>query len=121
MKTSAEICSLQIPHLSSSVIYLGIITESKFPVLEMADVPHPPPTYQGRPIVHMRGKSLMPFIIGSSPSVHQKDFVSGWETCGRAAVRKEDWKMVFSAYYRLATLRSFLFQVNRIRLRSWIV
>ena len=37
----------------------------------------------------------MPYIKGISMSVHEKDFISGWETCGRAAVRKGDWKMVF--------------------------
>ena len=67
-------------------------------VLDMAGVSHPAPNYQGREIVHMRGKTMMPFISGSTESIHEKDFVEGWETCGRAAVRKGDWKMVFSEY-----------------------
>jgi arylsulfatase A-like enzyme len=41
----------------------------------------------------------MPFVSGSSARIHKEDFVSGWETCGRAAVRKGDWKMVFSKYF----------------------
>jgi arylsulfatase len=38
---------------------------------------------------------MLPFITGDSPSVHEKDFISGWETCGRAAVRCGDYKIVF--------------------------
>ena len=65
-------------------------------VLDMAGVSHPAPRYQDREIVHMRGKTMMPFILGSADGIHAEDFVSGWETCGRAAVRRGNWKMVFS-------------------------
>ena len=64
-------------------------------ILEMAGVKHPAPRYQGREVVDMRGKSMLPYIQGKATSVHEQDFVSGWETCGRAAVRKGDWKIVF--------------------------
>lgn len=70
-------------------------------ILEMAGVPHPAPTYQGREVVPMRGKSMVPWLSSSpSPSatpvtIHEKDFINGWETCGRAACRKGDWKIVF--------------------------
>ncbi|TVY47843.1 Arylsulfatase [Lachnellula occidentalis] len=64
-------------------------------ILEMAGVKHPAPTYQGREVVEMRGKSMLSYIEGKVDSVHEKDFVEGWETCGRAAVRKGDWKIVF--------------------------
>lgn len=64
-------------------------------ILDMANVKHPAPIYQGREVVHMRGKSMMPFITGEASSVHTKDFIQGWETCGRAAVRKGDFKIVF--------------------------
>jgi arylsulfatase A-like enzyme len=64
-------------------------------ILDMAGVKHPAPDYQGRKIVHMRGKSMVPFINGTSSSVHEKDFISGWETCGRAAVRCGSYKIVF--------------------------
>jgi arylsulfatase A-like enzyme len=64
-------------------------------ILDMAGVTHPSPTYRGREIVPMRGKSMMPFISSSVPSIHEKEFIQGWETCGRAAVRKGDWKIVF--------------------------
>ncbi|KAF2662534.1 alkaline phosphatase-like protein [Lophiostoma macrostomum CBS 122681] len=64
-------------------------------LLDMAGVRHPAPTYQGREIVEMRGKSMMPFVKSSAPRIHEQEFVQGWETCGRAAVRKSDWKIVF--------------------------
>ena len=64
-------------------------------ILEMAGVSHPAPTYQGREVVTMRGRSMLPYLNGSSPSIHPADFINGWETCGRAAVRCGDWKIVF--------------------------
>ncbi|KAM3068311.1 hypothetical protein ACMFMG_009451 [Clarireedia jacksonii] len=64
-------------------------------ILEMAGVKHPAPTYQGREVVSMRGKSMVPFIRGGSSRIHEEDFISGWETCGRAAVRKGPYKIVF--------------------------
>ncbi|GAB1728819.1 hypothetical protein NU195Hw_g6557t1 [Hortaea werneckii] len=71
-------------------------------ILEMAGISHPTPsaggtegTYEGRPVVPMRGRSMVPFLKGQSESVHPQDFIQGWETCGRAAVRCGDWKIVF--------------------------
>ncbi|CAK7241787.1 MAG: hypothetical protein STHCBS139747_003258 [Sporothrix thermara] len=64
-------------------------------ILDMAGVKHPAPSYQGREVVPMRGKSMMPFLSGSSDRIHEKEFIQGWETCGRAACRKGDWKIVF--------------------------
>ena len=64
-------------------------------ILDMAGVTHPAPTYQGREVVPMRGRSMLPFITGSAPAVHAEDHITGWETCGRAAVRCGDWKILF--------------------------
>ncbi|KAK1057925.1 hypothetical protein LTR74_013770 [Friedmanniomyces endolithicus] len=70
-------------------------------ILEMAGVPHPSPdgkgTYQGRPVVSMRGRSMVPFLTdpSSTRTIHPADFIHGWETCGRAAVRCGDFKIVF--------------------------
>ncbi|KAI9725814.1 MAG: hypothetical protein M1828_002443 [Chrysothrix sp. TS-e1954] len=64
-------------------------------ILAMAGVKHPAPTYQSREVVPMRGASMVPFIAGSSTRIHAEDFVNGWETSGRAACRKGDWKIVF--------------------------
>ena len=64
-------------------------------ILQMAGVRHAAPSYQGREVVQMRGKSMLPFLTGSAPSVHPADHITGWETCGRAAVRCGDYKIVF--------------------------
>ena len=64
-------------------------------ILEMAGVQHPAPSYQGREIVQMRGRSMLPFLTGAASSVHSADHITGWETCGRAAVRCGDYKIVF--------------------------
>ncbi|KAJ9291383.1 hypothetical protein DTO021C3_1183 [Paecilomyces variotii] len=64
-------------------------------ILDMAGVKHPAPTYQGREVVPMRGKSFYPWAAGKAARIHEKDFIQGWETCGRAALRYGDWKIVY--------------------------
>lgn len=64
-------------------------------ILAMAGVKHPAPTYRSREVVPMRGLSMMPFLEGKSQRIHDEDFIQGWETCGRAALRKGNWKIVF--------------------------
>lgn len=64
-------------------------------ILEMAGAVHPAPTYRGREVVGMRGRSMVPFLTAAAERIHAEDFINGWETCGRAAVRKGDWKIVF--------------------------
>ena len=68
-------------------------------ILEMAGVSHPSPdgkgSYEGRPVVSMRGRSMVPFLTypSSTRTIHPADFIHGWETCGRAAVRCGDFKV----------------------------
>lgn len=64
-------------------------------ILEMAGIQHPAPTYQGREVVPMRGTSMLPWLSGHEDRVHEKDFIQGWELCGRGAIRKANWKAVF--------------------------
>jgi arylsulfatase A-like enzyme len=64
-------------------------------VLELAGIKHPAPAYQGREIVPMRGASMTAWLRGEAQRVHAKDFVNGWELCGRGAIRKANWKAVF--------------------------
>lgn len=64
-------------------------------ILEMAGVQHPAPIYQGREVVSMRGKSMVPWMQGKQDGIHEQEFIQGWETCGRAACRMGDWKIVF--------------------------
>lgn len=64
-------------------------------ILDMAGIAHPAPTYQNREVVPMRGKSFYPWARGANQRIHDKDFIQGWETCGRAALRYGDWKIVY--------------------------
>ena len=51
--------------------------------------------YKGREVVSMRGASWVEYLKGKSERIHPKDFIQGWETCGRAAIRHGSWKAVF--------------------------
>lgn len=64
-------------------------------MIEMAGATHPAPNYKDREVVTMRGKSMVPYLRSEQPRIHEQEFIQGWETCGRAAVRKGDWKIVF--------------------------
>ncbi|PGH12435.1 hypothetical protein AJ79_04271 [Helicocarpus griseus UAMH5409] len=74
-------------------------------ILELAGVTHPYPTFRGREVVPVRGKSWVPYLTNrnrnissgwkSNDSIHAEDTVTGWELFGRQAVRKGRWKAVF--------------------------
>ena len=64
-------------------------------LLELANVKHPAPTYQGRSVVHMRGKSMVSWLRGAEKTIHDPAAPFGWELCGRAAIRKGNWKADF--------------------------
>nr|OQO22013.1 hypothetical protein B0A51_11962 [Rachicladosporium sp. CCFEE 5018]OQO22235.1 hypothetical protein B0A51_10721 [Rachicladosporium sp. CCFEE 5018] len=64
-------------------------------ILEMAGVKHPAPTYQNREVVHMRGASMLPYLESTNPRIHSEDHITGWETCGRAALRHGNYKILF--------------------------
>ena len=63
--------------------------------LEMAGLGHPAPEWKGRKVVGMRGKSMSEWFEGTTETVHEHDFIQGWELLGRGAIRKGDWKAVF--------------------------
>ncbi|PLN78811.1 alkaline phosphatase-like protein [Aspergillus taichungensis] len=64
-------------------------------ILAMAGATHPAPQYRGREVVPMRGRSFVDWATGTAPRIHDQDFIQGWETCGRAALRCGDWKIVY--------------------------
>ena len=63
--------------------------------LDMAGLKHPAPNYKGREVVGMRGRSMVPWLSGERDSIHDKEFIEGWEMSGRAAIRKGNWKAVY--------------------------
>lgn len=65
-------------------------------LLEIAGAAHPGTSFEGRPVVPMMGKSMIPVLSAKANDVHGPDHVTGWELQGRKALRKGDWKIVFA-------------------------
>jgi arylsulfatase len=61
-------------------------------LLELAGVVHPGPSWRGRPIEPMRGRSLAPYLRSETEIVHTDEVATGWELFGRCAIRRGDWK-----------------------------
>lgn len=64
-------------------------------VLALASIDHPAPSFHNRQVVPMRGKNMVPWLGSNADSVHSPDESFGWELCGRAAIRKGNWKADF--------------------------
>lgn len=68
-------------------------------ILELAEVPLPNGTFQGRDIVPVRGKSWVPHLSSSNyntTAVHDKDaHVHGWELIGLRAIRRGPYKALW--------------------------
>ncbi|MCC7412287.1 MAG: arylsulfatase [Gammaproteobacteria bacterium] len=65
-------------------------------VLELAGVKHPGGRYRGREVLPMQGKSMLSALDGTAASVHGEDYWMGWELFGKRAIRKGDWKLVWT-------------------------
>jgi arylsulfatase len=63
--------------------------------LDLAGIAHPAPSYKGREILPMRGRSLRPLLEGRATQVHPAGTSTGWELFGRRALRHNDWKIVY--------------------------
>lgn len=72
------------------------VTDIAPTVLELAGITHPGEVYEGRKVAPLEGKSMLPYLAGGSNTVHAADHVTAWELGGRKAVRKGDWKLVYS-------------------------
>jgi arylsulfatase A-like enzyme len=64
-------------------------------LLELAGAAHPGASYQGRGIVPMRGRSLVPYMNKQCDTVHGDETGTGWELFGRRAIRRGDWKALY--------------------------
>jgi arylsulfatase A-like enzyme len=53
-----------------------------------------PDSIDGRKLTEYKGKSLIPYIYGEKDTVHECDYVMGWELFGRTALRKGNWKIL---------------------------
>lgn len=65
-------------------------------VLELAGVQHPGQEYRGKPVAPIMGFSMLPLLAGKSDYVQDQTRSIGWELQGRKAMRKGDWKVVYS-------------------------
>ena len=63
-------------------------------LLELAQVPKPGGSYQGRTIEPMHGVSLLPVLQGTAQRVHAPDKPIGYELSGNLALFKGDLKLV---------------------------
>ena len=77
--------------LESAMAHVTDIAPTLF---ELAGAKHPGTEYQGRPVLPLRGASMLPLLQGRGQAVHGADKAIGWELGGRKALRKGDWKIV---------------------------
>jgi arylsulfatase len=61
-------------------------------VLELAGIEHPP-TYKGREVAPVQGKSWVGMLAGNTESPRTPDDWLGWELFGNRAIRQGDWKI----------------------------
>lgn len=72
------------------------VTDVAPTIYELAGAQHPGIKYNGRPVLPLRGKSMLGYLQGKTKTVRGPDEVVGWELGGRKALRKGDWKIVYA-------------------------
>ncbi|MGD9871440.1 MAG: arylsulfatase [Thauera sp.] len=72
------------------------VTDIAPTLFELAGTRHPGTEYQGKPVLPLRGKSMVPYLQGKAETVRGNNDTVGWELGGRKALRKGDWKIVFA-------------------------
>ena len=72
------------------------VTDIAPTLFELARTRHPGTEYQGKPVLPLRGKSMLPYLQGKTDRVRGDGEAVGWELGGRKALRKGDWKIVFA-------------------------
>lgn len=63
-------------------------------LLQLAGTNHPGEEYQGRKVLPMQGKSILPYLLKETDQVHATDYAIGWELFDKRAIRQGDWKML---------------------------
>lgn len=75
---------------------LAHVTDIAPTIYELAGTKHPGTEYNGKQVLPLRGKSMVAFLKGDQPAIHEKSDAIGWELGGRKALRKGDWKIVYA-------------------------
>lgn len=63
-------------------------------VLDVLNIEHPAPKFQGRKVAAMQGQSLLPALTGQESDVDFAQRTVGMELFGKIAVRHGDWKLL---------------------------
>ena len=63
-------------------------------LLDLANVPHPGTSYQGRTINKPLGHSWLNYLQENDESIHPRDHITGWELFGQKAIRQGEWKAI---------------------------
>ena len=72
------------------------VTDVAPTIFELAGAKHPGTEYQGKPVLPLRGKSMVSWLRGKAGAVRNDQDAVGWELGGRKALRKGDWKIVYA-------------------------
>ena len=72
------------------------VTDVAPTIFELAGARHPGTEYQGKPVLPLRGKSMVSWLQGKADKVRGDQDAVGWELGGRKALRKGDWKIVYA-------------------------
>ena len=72
------------------------VTDVAPTIFELAGARHPGTEYQGKPVLPLRGKSMVSWLQGKAGAVRNDQDAVGWELGGRKALRKGDWKIVYA-------------------------
>ncbi|MBN8441503.1 MAG: arylsulfatase [Thauera sp.] len=72
------------------------VTDVAPTIYELAGAKHPGSEYQGKEVLPLRGKSMLPYLQGKAQKVRGETDAVGWELGGRKALRKGDWKLVYA-------------------------
>ena len=72
------------------------VTDIAPTLYEIAGTKHPGTEYQGKPVLPLRGKSMVSYLGGKTSTVRGPNDTVGWELGGRKALRKGDWKIVYA-------------------------
>ncbi len=65
-------------------------------ILDFAGIHQPGIEFHGQTVLPMQGMSMKPWLTGERKRVHVDDYVYGMELMGRNALRKGNWKLVYS-------------------------
>lgn len=64
-------------------------------ILELANIEHPAPDFDGRKVVPVRGASLVDYLKNNVDFVHDDEKVTGWELFAQQAIRKGKYKALY--------------------------